>query len=378
MDSEQISETRVSKIPIAKPILGTEEKEAVSRIIDSGMLAQGSEVKHFEEEFAAFIGSKHAIATSSGTSALHAALLSHGIGKGDEVITTPFTFIATANSILMTGATPIFCDIDPVTFNINPDQIESKITKNTKAILPVHLYGKAADMKKIEEIAIKHNLIIIEDACQSHGATYENKNHETKKVGSENTACFSFYPTKNMTTSEGGIITTNNDEIAEKTRRAISHGQTQRYHHSELGFNLRMTNIAAAIGRVQLRKLPTFNQKRKNNAKFFSENIRSSKIIVPEITEGHVFHQYCLRVKDNLRDSLKEFLSEKGIGSEVYYPIPIHKQKSFERYNLQFFPEAEKAAKEVLAIPVHPSLTEEETKRIVDCINLFDNTTYEN
>src|SRR3989338_7871154 len=200
-------------IPIAKPLLGAEEKEAVMRVLESGMLAQGEKVKEFEKAFAEFVGVKHAVATSNGTTALHAALLAHSIGKGDEVITTPFTFIATANSIRMVGATPVFVDIDEKTYNLNPKIIEAAITEKTKAIIPVHLFGQSCEMEKILEIAQKYNLVIIEDACQAHGASYNGK-----KVGSFGTGCFSFYPTKNMTSGEGGMITTNDDLIAGKLR----------------------------------------------------------------------------------------------------------------------------------------------------------------
>ena len=362
-----------SKIHIAKPILEDKEKQAVLRIMDSGMLAQGAEVRAFEEEFAKFCGAKHAIATTNGTTALHAALLAHDIKRGDEVITTPFTFIATANTILLAGATPVFCDIDPETFNINTKQLEAKITERTKAILPVHLYGQAAHMKELQQIAERHNLAIIEDACQAHGAQYQSIRDESKNVGSEHTACFSFYPTKNMTTGEGGMVTTSDDKIAEKIRRIISHGQIKRYHHTDIGHNFRMTNIAAAIGRVQLQKLQGFNQSRKQNAKFLAAKLQHCKLItLPEINEGHVVHQFCIRVKNKQRDHLKAFLAEKHIASEVYYPIPIHKQQSFQRYNHQYFPESEVAAEEVLALPVHPSLTMQDLERICKAIQEWE------
>ena len=359
-----------SNIHIAKPILGQEEKDAVNRVIDSGMLAQGEEVALFEEEFKEFTKAKYAIATSNGTTALHAALMAHGIAKGDEVITTPFTFIATASTIKLVGAMPVFCDINKETFNINTKQIEAKITSRTKAIIPVHLYGRAANMQELQRIAKKHNLIIIEDAAQAHGAEYQNTDKQTQKVGSEHTACFSFYPTKNMTTGEGGMITTNDEKIAERLRKVISHGSEKRYLHSEIGHNFRMTNIAAAIGRVQLKKLNNFNKKRKENATFLISKLQPSPLIqVPSINEGHVVHQFCIKVKHGLRDSLKEYLKEQGIASEVYYPIPIHKQLAYERYNHQSFPASEQAAKEVLALPIHPSLTESDLTRIANTIN---------
>jgi perosamine synthetase len=366
MDSEEHD----APIHIAKPLITNDEKQAVMRILDSGMLAQGEEVTKFEDEFKNFIGSKHAIATSNGTTALHATLLAHDIKSGDEVITTSFSFIATANVIKFVGATPIFCDINPITFNIDPQKIESKITNRTKAIMPVHLYGQPANMKAIQQIADKHNLIIIEDAAQAHGAEYQNQNNQTKSVGSEHTACFSFYPTKNITTGEGGIITTNDDKLATTLRKIITHGSNQRYHHDMLGHNFRMTNIAAAIGRVQLEKLPQFNQQRITNANLLNQNLANNPLIqVPQTKAGHVFHQYCIRVKNGLRDSLITFLKEKKIASQIYYPIPIHKQLAYERYNHQFFPNSEQTAKEILALPIHPSVTELQIQRITNTIN---------
>ncbi len=255
-------------IHIAKPQLGQEEIDAVSSVLRSGMIAEGPKVAEFENAFAEFVGVEHAVAVNSGTAALHAALLAHGIGKGDEVITSSFSFIATANSILFTGASPVFADIDPDTFNINTDDIQESITSKTKAIMPVHLYGHPSEMKAVMEIAEDNDLAVIEDACQAHGAIYNGK-----KVGSFGTGAFSFYPTKNMTTSEGGIMTTNDKKVAEKARMIRAHGSRQRYMHETLGYNLRMTDIAAAIGLVQLSKLDGFNAKRKANAAVLTEGL---------------------------------------------------------------------------------------------------------
>jgi len=308
-------------ISIAKPLMGEEEKQAVLEVLDSGMLAQGPRVKAFEEAFAEMCGVKYALATTSGTTALHTALLAHGIGPGDEVITSPFTFIASANSILFTGARPVFVDIDPNTFNLNPDLIEDAITPKTRAILPVHLFGLSCDMDAIMDIADKHGLIVIEDACQSHGATYKGK-----KVGSFGTGTFSFYPTKNMTTAEGGMITTNDPKIAERCSMIRQHGMRRRYYHDELGFNFRMTDIQAAIGLEQLKKLERFNRAGQSNARYLSEHLRGVK--VPFVPEGyeHVFHQYTIRVPDGKRDALLDHLQQRGIGTGVYYPVPVHKQ----------------------------------------------------
>jgi len=355
-------------IPIAKPIIGEEEKGAVLDVLNSGMLAQGKKVAEFEHAFANFIEVKHAIATSSGTAALHTVLLAHDIGLGDEVITSPFTFIATANTIKMVGAKPVFADIDENTFNINPRLIEQKITSKTKAIMPVHLFGRPAEMNLIQELANKHNLIIIEDACQAHGAKFNGK-----MAGTFGISCFSFYPTKNMTTGEGGMITTNDDKIAEKVRWLINHGSEKKYHHNILGYNYRMTNIAAAIGIEQLKKLNWFNEKRKKNALLLNEKLSSIKgLILPEITENHVFHQYTIRITSEFlttRDELARKLLNHGISSSIFYPLPIHKQQAYLEHQNETFLVAEKLSNQVLSLPVHPALTEEDLNKI---INVFE------
>lgn len=358
-------------IPIAKPIIGEEEKRAVLQVLESGMLARGSKVEEFEKSFAELVGVKHAIATSNGTTALHAVLLAHGIKEGDEVITPSFSFIATANSIRMTGATPVFVDIDEKTFNINLDLIEEAITDKTKAIMVVHLYGQSCQMEKVMQIAEKHNLAVIEDACQAHGAEFQGR-----KVGSFGTGCFSFYATKNITTGEGGMITTNNDIIAEKIRKIIHHGSFKKYHHDSVGYNYRMTDVAAAIGVEQLKKLGLFNEKRKENAQFLSENLRDVEgIIVPEakgLSKEHVFHQFTIRITESFpknRDQLSEFLTESGVDNSVFYPVPIHKQKAYSEYNNLSLPVTEQIVQEVISLPVHPSLTEEDLRNIVKAIS---------
>jgi dTDP-4-amino-4,6-dideoxygalactose transaminase len=353
---------------MAKPQIGDEEKKAVMEVLDSGMLAQGPRVKAFEDAFAEMCGVKHAIATSSGTTALHVALLAHGIGAGDEVITSAFTFIASANSVLFTGARPVFVDIDPRTFNLNADLIEAAITPQTKAIMPVHLYGLACDMDPILRLADKHGLVVIEDACQSHGAGYMEG-----KVGSFGTGVFSLYPTKNITSGEGGMITTNDPVVDEKCRVIRQHGMRKRYYHDELGYNFRMTDLHAAIGLAQLKKLDKFNAQRQANAKFLSENLKG--VIVPHIPDGnsHVFHQYTIRVSNGKRDALRTYLNEHGVGSEVYYPVPIH-QQSFYVSDLGYkdsLPETEKAALEVLSLPVHAALSPSDLETIVSAVNEF-------
>jgi perosamine synthetase len=347
-------------IPISKPLIGEEEIAAVVSVLQSGQLAQGPRVAEFEERFAAFCGVRHAVATSSGTTALVAALLAHGIGPGDEVITSPFTFVASANSILATGARPVFADIDAESYNIAPDLLAEKITSRTRAILPVHLYGYPCDMDSIMEIAESNGLAVVEDACQAHGAAIRGQ-----KVGSFGTGCFSFYPSKNMTTAEGGMITTNEDEIAERTRLIRNHGQSETYHHVAPGYNFRMTELQAALGLVQLERLPAWTQKRVENASYLSE--RLSNVVTPQVKEGyrHVFHQYTVRVEDG-RDGALERLAEAGIGARVYYPLPVHQQPFYRRLGYEDeLPVAEKASQQVLSLPVHPSLTEEDLDRIV-------------
>jgi len=319
-------------ISIAKPLIGPEEKQAVLEVLDSGIIAQGPRVKAFEQEFAAMCGVDHAIATTSGTTALHTALLAHGIGIGDEVITSPFTFIASANSILYVGAKPVFVDIDPQTFNINPSLIEAAITSHTKAIMPVHLFGLSCDMDPIMSLADQYGLLVIEDACQSHGAKYRGKT-----VGSFGTGTFSLYPTKNITSAEGGMITTNDSQIAENCRVIRQHGMRRRYYHDELGFNFRMTDVHAAIGLAQLKKLDKFNQARIRNAHVLSSRLRG--VTPPFIPEGchHVFHQYTICITGGKRDALLDYLTDHEIGTGVYYPVPIHKQTYYQSqlgYNL--------------------------------------------
>src|SRR3990172_6954688 len=306
-------------IPIAKPLIGEEEINAVTEVLRSGTIAEGQKVKDFEAEFAEYVGTSYAVAVNSGTAALHVALLAHNIGPGDEVITTPFSFVATSNSVLFTGARPVFADIDEKTFNIDPESIIEKVTSKTKAIIPVHLYGQAVDMKKIMEIAEDNDLVVIEDACQAHGATYEGKN-----VGSFGTGTFSFYPTKNMTTGEGGMITTDDKNVAERAKMIRSHGSKVRYFHEMLWYNLRMTDIAAAIGLIQLGKLDDFNEARIRNAGYLNEKLNKIPgLRLPYIDKrcGHVFHQYTVRVNSSTisRDAVVSFLSKKEIKTGIYY-----------------------------------------------------------
>ena len=353
-------------INIAKPMLGPEEKNAVLEVMSSGKLAQGEKVDRFEKAFAAYIGTKHAVAVGNGTIAIHLALMAHGIGKGMEVVTTPFTFIGSVTPILFCQARPVFADIVERTFNIDPADLKKALTKNTKALIPVHLFGLAADMDPIMEAA--GDIPVIEDACQAHGATYKGK-----KVGSMGAcACYSFYPTKNMTTGEGGMITTDNDELAAKLRLLRDHGQKARYEHVVIGFNYRMNDISAAIGIEQLKKLEGFNEKRIANAKILSDGMADVKQIKTPVTPDgyrHVFHQYSIRAKK--RDGLKDFLALENIRCGVYYPRLVTENAPIRPFSTRATPKAEKATHEVLALPVHPALSQEDLARIVNSVAAF-------
>lgn len=357
-------------IPISQPAMGEEEKNAVTRVLASGILAQGPCVAEFERAFAQMIGVKHAIATSNGTTALHTALLAHGIGAGDEVITTPFTFIASVNSILYTGARPKFVDID-ATYNIDPSLVERAITPYTKAIMPVHLYGQPADLDAIGDIARRHHLALIEDACQAHAAKFDNC-----CVGSFGTGCFSFYATKNMTTGEGGMVTTNDDAVAEAARLFINHGMRMRYHHQCVGYNYRMTDVAAAIGVEQLKKLDALNARRAKTANFYIERLANIPgLVLPSVAphRTHVWHQFTLRVLPSFRlnrDQMLEQLKQASIGANIYYPIPVHQQQALRGMVSSDWqlPIAEQFAKQVISIPVHPAVSDTQREHIAQTI----------
>lgn len=334
-------------------------------VLDSGQLAQGPKVRAFEERFAEWCGVEYAVAVSSGTSALHIALLAHGIGPGDEVITPAFSFVASANCALFVGARPVFADIEPEYFTLDPSAVARLITSRTRAIVAVHLFGQPCDMDAIAALAREHNLVIIEDACQAHGAHLKGR-----PVGTWGTACYSFYPTKNMTTGEGGMITTNDAEVAERVRLIRDHGSRQRYVHEVLGYNLRMTDLQAAIGLVQLAKLETWNAQRQANAAYLTGRLAGTDgVVVPRIRAGatHVFHQYTIRIRD--RDAAVRRLTERGIGVEVYYRTPIYQQPLYRRLGYEdHLPQAEAASREVLSLPVHPSLTTAELDLIVEAV----------
>jgi dTDP-4-amino-4,6-dideoxygalactose transaminase len=350
-------------IPIASPQLGVEEREAVDRVLQSGIIAQGPEVAKFEDEFAKMCGVKYAVATSNGTTAGHLVMIASGISPGDEVITTPFTFFATASVIIMAGAKPVFVDVEEDGFCLDPNQVESAITEKTKAIQPVHLYGELADMPSLAEISDKNNLVLIEDSAQAHSAD----SWDGKAGSFGNAGWFSFYPTKNMTTSEGGIITTNDEKTANLCKVLRAHGMTAQYQHTEFGYNYRMTDISAAIGRVQLTKLDQFNSRRREIADKYNA-LLSKYVKVPENRRGHVFHQYTILC--NQRDELKEHLSQKGVGSGIYYPTLLYNYAPMSEFEADC-PNAKRLTELSLSLPVHPGLSDSDVSKVVDSVISF-------
>jgi dTDP-4-amino-4,6-dideoxygalactose transaminase len=364
-------------IPISKPNLDNLEKEAVIAVLNSGIIASGPKVKEFEADFAHYTGAKHAIAVSNGTCSLHTCLFMNGIKKGDRVITSPFSFIATGNSILHAGAEPVFVDILPDSFNIDPDRIEAELKrdwmKKIKAVIVVHIYGQVCDMGRIMQLAKKYNVRVIEDAAQAHGAKWNGQKAGTFGDGGS----FSMYATKNMTTAEGGMVTTNNDKAAEIARSFINHGSEKTYYHTRIGYNYRTTDIEAAIGVVQLKKLDSFNDKRRKNAQELAAHLKQFSWIETPV-EGkdnfHIYHQFTIKVKNGKRDDVLKMLSEEGIGAKVFYPIPIHLQPFYATVlkKIPSLPVAEKISTEVISLPVHPGLTDAEKaeiKKVFDKIN---------
>ncbi|WP_203568883.1 DegT/DnrJ/EryC1/StrS family aminotransferase [Aestuariimicrobium ganziense] len=351
-------------IPPAKPLIGEEERAAVDRVLQSGMIAQGPEVAAFEKEFSEHFGLGRAcVAVNSGTSGLHIGLLSCGIGAGDEVIVPSFTFAATANSVALTGATPVFADIEPDHFCLDPESVRASITEKTKAIMPVHLYGHPANMVALREIADEHGLMLFEDAAQAHGASLGG----TPVGAFGEFAMFSLYPTKNMTSGEGGMVSVANDEIERNIRLYRNQGMLQQYHNEVVGLNNRMTDIHAAIGRVQLTKVAAWTKTRQDNAAFMSANLEG--VTPPPVAEGavHVYHQYTVRVPED-RDGLAAALKEQyNVGSGMFYPVPNHRLKPFQ--SPVELPNTEKAALECLSLPVHPSVSQGDLERIVEAVN---------
>src|SRR5579872_4772391 len=330
---------------------------AVTGVLESGSFIMGPQVKAFEAEIASYLGVKHAVAMNSGTDALHLALRALGIGPGDEVITTPFTFVATTEAIGIVGATPVFVDIDPLTFNIDPALIERAITGRTKAILPIHLYGAPAKMVEIERIAKQHGLAVVEDCAQAIGAHIGGRKLGT--IG--DIGCFSFFPTKNLGAyGDGGLVTTNNDAIAEKLKTLKIHGGKRKYYHDELGINSRLDEIQAAILRVKLPHLERWIEARRSIAARYTSAFKDEpQITVPADRAGerHVFHQYTVRIDE--RDRVKEQMAAAGVQTMIYYPVPLHKQNVHRALPAarERFPHSEQAAREVLSLPIYPELS---------------------
>ncbi|UCF44748.1 MAG: DegT/DnrJ/EryC1/StrS family aminotransferase [Candidatus Bathyarchaeota archaeon] len=351
-------------IPINLPKIGEEEVEAVIKVLRSGVLSQGlgagPTVTQFEKKFAEFAGVKHAIAVNTGTAALHSAIIAAGVKQGDEVILPSFTFVATAEAVVIAGGKPVFTDINPETYNISPAEIKKNIAKKTKAIIPVDLYGLSAEIKPISEIATKHDLAVVEDAAQAHGATYNGK---PAGVFAD-AACWSLYASKNMTTGEGGVITTDSDETAEALRLIRTHGEKAKYASLMLGYNYRMSEIQAAIGLVQLEKLPSFVAKRRENAKRLTRLLaKIERLQLPEETKDqqHSWYLYTVRLKnatENERNKIVEELRRKSIGAEVYYIQPVHLMPYYhENFGGRRLSETEKAAKQVFSLPIHQGVT---------------------
>ena len=368
-------------IPFAKPIVGDEEIEAVKSVLKSGMLAEGKVARQFEREFAEYVGTKFATVTSNGTTALSTVLEALGIQPGDEVITSPFTFIASANSIAMLGAVPIFVDIKRDTYNIDPDLIEAAITARTKAIMPIHIFGMPADMKRIMEIANQHDLLVVEDACQAHGSTIDGK-----MVGSFGHAgTYSFYATKNMMTGEGGMVTTNDEELIDRMLSIKNHGRGKQggYSHFRVGYNSRMLDMVAAIGIEQLKRMPEVVKKRRKTAQMYNNLFSDYDSVRPQVADNGFesgYHLYAPQLHSDKmsRDQMVQALRDNGVGSRAVYAIPCHRQNTYldisqwrwakyidyPNYSKVNLPISEEVGATHFDIPVHPMLTEDEIKHI--------------
>ena len=355
-------------IPSARPVIGEAEIDAAVRVLRSGMVVQGPEVAAFEREFGELVAGRHCVAVNSGTSALQLSLMALGYGPGDEIIVPSFSFAASANAVRLVGATPVFVDIEPGSFCVDPDAIAAAITPRTVAIMPVHLYGHPAAMDRIMPIAEAHGLAVVEDAAQAHAAALNGT-----PVGAFGAVgCFSFYPTKNMHSLEGGMITTADAELARTLRLLRNQGMEARYQNEIVGANMRMTDVAAAIGRVQLTQLAGWTDKRRANAAYLDE--RLTGVVTPPVAEGakHVYHQYTIRFTGD-RDAFQAGLKDLGIGNAVYYPTPIHKLKPYLGEDGQpgpwKLPETDRAADEVVSLPIFPGLTTDELDRIAEAVN---------
>jgi dTDP-4-amino-4,6-dideoxygalactose transaminase len=347
--------------------LRDEIRDAVQSVLDSGRYVLGEPVTVFEEKFAAYCGVRYGVAVNSGTSALQLALLAAGVGPGDEVVTTPFSFLATAAAIEFTGAKPVFVDIDPISFNLDPALLRSAIGPRTKAILPVHLYGQPAEMDEILTIAREHDLVVIEDAAQAHGACYGDRH--TGALG--DMGCFSFYPSKNLgACGEGGIVVTDNADWAHAVRVMRDWGQDGKHRYVRKGQNSRMSTIQGAVLRVKLKCLDRWNRQRRERAAEYGRLLAAADVVCPAVLPGrtHVYHVYVVRAAR--RDRLRQELASRGVGSEIHYPLPIHRIQPWtdERYKLGDFPNAERAAMEVLSLPMYPELPPEAVSRVAETV----------
>jgi len=355
-------------IPIADPEVSEAAIEDVSEVLESGMIADGPEVRAFEAAFADYCTTDHAVAAANGTAALQTALVAAGIGEGDTVLTTPFSFVASANAARLCGADVVFADIDPDTYNLSPEAAAAVADdRDIDAIVAVHLYGLPADVAGLRAVADAHDAVLVEDAAQAHGAAYDGQ-----RVGSlGDVATFSFYPTKNMTTAEGGMITTDDETIADRAARFVNHGRSDDYEHVDVGHNLRLTSVAAAIGREQLDRLPGFNERRRHNAARLTDGLSDTAVETPTVPGGrrHVYHQYTIRTSD--REELSAVLADHEVGSAVYYPRCIHAQPAYDGHDGSY-PEAERAAREVLSLPVHPNVTDTDIEHIIEVIHAYD------
>jgi perosamine synthetase len=356
-------------IPAAKPIIGDEERAAVDRVLRSGMLAQGPEVAAFEAEFSAqLVDGRECVAVNSGTSGQHLGLLASGVGPGDEVIVPSFTFAATANSVALTGATPVFADIELDHFCLDPASVEAAVTERTVGIMPVHLYGHPADMPGLQAVADAHGFAVYEDAAQAHGASLDGQ-----LVGTFGRfGMFSLYPTKNMTSGEGGMVSCADAGLARQVRLLRNQGMEKQYENEVVGLNNRMTDIHAAIGRVQLTKLPAWTAQRQANAAYFDEHLQG--VVTPPVAPGavHVYHQYTIRIEADddgaaRTEVARRLREDHGVGTGVYYPIPNHRLATFAR-DIDL-PVTEVAARQVLSLPVHPSLTQADLEHVVESVN---------
>ena len=364
-------------IPINQPSIGKEEIEAVVEVLKSGILSEksgrGPRVLQFEKDFSKYVGAKHAVAVSSGTAALHSALLAVGVQPGDEVVVPSFTFSATAEAVVLAGGRPSFADIDADTYAITPESIEAALTSKTKAILPVHMYGLCADMDPVMELARNRGLIVIEDAAQAHGAEYKGR-----RAGSIGDAtCFSFYAGKNMTTGEGGMVTTNDDDLAEQMRMIRTHGEERPYWVSRQGHNYHMPEIAGALGIVQLKKLPGFLEERRKNAEYLTEKLSVlGKLVMPKEPAGrkHAWYLFSPRLRGanaGKRNKLVEKLRSRNIGAAVYYESPVHMlpfYRDLQSTRRSALPETERACRQVFSLPVHPQLRQTELQFITDSV----------